>query len=398
MRPGEIVVGRFEVERQVAEGGMGTVHRARDLLCGGAVALKILRGEGGAAAARMLREAELLLSLEDPGIVRHIAHGVVGAGGAERVYLAMEWLEGEDLEQRLRRARLSPAESVALARRVAAALDAAHRRGVVHRDIKPSNLFLVGGDVGRVKILDFGVARQTRVLFATTGAGALLGTPGYMAPEQARGEPDVDARADVFSLGCVLYECLAGRPPFLGEHVMAVLAKILLEDPPRLRELCPGAPRALEALVARMLAKDPALRPSDARAAAEALEALDGAGEPGGAAPGGSIAPPSVGAGLGAGELRLVPVVLVGPPRAPAAAAAGTVDRDAETWAAAPTSPAVPQTPVASGPLHEAAAAHGGRLEPLLDGAVVITFPGRIAAGDAVARAAACALALRDAA
>src|SRR5262249_48965914 len=157
------------------------------------------------------------------GIVRYVAHGAMPTGEA---YLAMEWLEGEDLRSRLAREGLTLEESITLAIRVAEALGAAHAHAIVHRDLKPTNLFLRGRQVEDVKLLDFGIAQLgggTRM----TRTDMLLGTPGYMAPEQARSGQIVDARADVFSLGCVLFECLTGKPAFSGDHLMAVLAKIL---------------------------------------------------------------------------------------------------------------------------------------------------------------------------
>jgi serine/threonine protein kinase len=167
----------------------------------------------------------------------------------------MEWLSGEDLAVRLERGSLTVSESITLAQRIAEALGSAHARGIVHRDLKPSNIFLVDGDVARAKILDFGIAcfeGSTRV----TSSHTVVGTPGYMAPEQARSARDIDARADVFALGSVLFECLTGAPAFPGSHFMAVLAKILFEDAPRVRSVCPDVPAALDALVASMLTKD----------------------------------------------------------------------------------------------------------------------------------------------
>src|SRR5208282_4765658 len=129
-----------------------------------------------------------------------------------------------------------------LATRAAEALAVAHAKGIVHRDIKPPNVFLVGGEIDRAKILDFGVARLMGSPRQSTQIGAVLGTPGYMSPEQARGAPDVDARADIFSLGCLLFEALTGRAAFQGAHAMALLAKILLEEAPHIRELRPDLP------------------------------------------------------------------------------------------------------------------------------------------------------------
>src|ERR1700761_4999530 len=209
MRPLDLVSDRFQVVRLAGAGGMGVVYRARDRLTGNAVALKVLRPAGGSEGhdpdqvERFLREPRILSEVQHPAIVRYIAHGETERG---EPYLAMEWLDGESLSARLGRGRLGVAESVDLVRRVAEALAVAHARGVVHRDLKPANLFLVGGEVARPKVLDFGVARRVVSSGVVTRSGALVGTPAYMAPEQARGERDVAPAADVFSLGCVLYE------------------------------------------------------------------------------------------------------------------------------------------------------------------------------------------------
>src|SRR5262249_3187444 len=154
--------------------------------------------------------------------------GVSANGDA---YLVSEWLEGETLAARLARGAISPADTMDLGTRVAEALGEAHALGIIHRDIKPANLFLEGGSIGRVKILDFGLAREIDRTQPLTVSGALLGTPGYMAPEQARALKTVDVRADVFSLGCVLYHCLSGKPPFVGDTLIAVLLSVALEEP-----------------------------------------------------------------------------------------------------------------------------------------------------------------------
>jgi len=214
------------------------------------------------------------------GIVRHVAHGAIPTG---EPYLVMEWLEGEDLAARLARRRLTLAETLTFGARIGEALGAMHARGFVHRDVKPANMFLVGGDVAEVKVIDLGLAwsgEMTRL----TDSGGLVGTLSYIAPEQARGDP-FDARADVFSLGCVLSECLTGAIVFADEGMMALLTKILHKEAPRLRDRCPEAPPALDALVARMLAKDPDQRPRNGLEVAAALAAISAVakqGRPGG--------------------------------------------------------------------------------------------------------------------
>ncbi len=375
MQPGDLVADRFEVERLAGTGGMGEVFRARDRHTGEPVALKALHQAHG--GERFAREAVLLAELRHPAIVRYIAHGTTPAG---EQYLAMEWLEGKDLSDRLReRGRLGIDESVALAARVAEALAVAHQRKIIHRDIKPSNLYLVGGQIERVRLLDFGVARASSGTRVATKTGQLLGTPGYMAPEQARGDPLVDARADVFSLGCVLFECLTGRAAFVGEHVMALLAKILLEDVPRASSLCAEVTPALDDLCAAMLAKDPDRRPRDGAAVAAAIEAL---GTLGTARPALSIAPAS---SLTTGEQRLLCVVT-----------AGTAARDTLLCDATATAPTMAESQSGGeGDLRAVVGRHGGRLEQLHDGSVVVTLTGRGSAIDQVAQAARCALAMR---
>ncbi|WP_437925643.1 protein kinase [Sorangium sp. So ce291] len=271
MRAGEIVDERFEIEGLAGSGGMGHVYRARDRRTGDTVALKVLRRAGKSELSRFSNEVQALSALRIPGVVRYIAHGVTAGG---QPYMVMEWLSGETLAARIAQRGLTPAESVDVVARVAATLGVLHQQGVVHRDLKPSNLVLVDGRLDRVMVLDFGIARL-RIDQQLTMPGTVLGTPEYMAPEQARGERSVDARADVFALGCVLFKCLTGRAAFQGVGALAVLVKVLLDDPPRLRELRPELSEALDALVARMLAKQRDERPRDGAAVAEALGAVD---------------------------------------------------------------------------------------------------------------------------
>jgi serine/threonine protein kinase len=185
----------------------------------------------------------------------------------------MDWLEGEDLAERLARAPLDVGDSLALVRKASEGLAVAHARGVVHRDVKPSNLFLVGSDPAAVKVIDFGVARVDSGAVNLTRPGSSLGTAGYMAPEQAMEAADVDARADVYGLGCVLFECLTGRPPFVGRPA-ALVVKVLRDKPPAPSTLRAGISAKIDALVARLLAKDRAERPGDA---AEVVRAIDDA-------------------------------------------------------------------------------------------------------------------------
>src|SRR5262249_28111926 len=265
-----VVDGRFALEAEHKRGGMGTVWKARDLRTERPVAIKILHSSAATEAQRFAREATLLADLAHGSIVGYVADGTTPDG---RPYLAMEWLDGENLAERLARGPLELREALTLLGATARALAVAHERGIVHRDLKPSNLFLRRGRVEDVVVLDLGIARHVGGADALTHTGTILGTPSYMAPEQAQGLVDITPAADIFSLGCVLHECLTGAPPFVGSHVFAVLAKVLFEDTPPL----PEAPADVEALVARMLAKQPGARPADAAALLDALARLDGA-------------------------------------------------------------------------------------------------------------------------
>ncbi len=265
---------RFSLEEKVGRGAFGEVFRARDLETGAAVAVKRLHPglDDDAALDRFRREARLLSLLDDPHVVRYVDHGEDDEG---RLYLAVEWLDGEDLGRRQERKRLSFPEVIEAARQSALGLHALHEAGIVHRDVKPANLFLVQGEGGalRIKLIDLGVARAFGESTLTGGAMA-MGTPFYMSPEQARGRERVTARSDLFSLGAVIFELCTGRRPYSGEHLFAVLAKIVLQEPPRLRDALPGVHPRLSALVLRAMSKSPADRFASAREMAEALAAL----------------------------------------------------------------------------------------------------------------------------
>jgi serine/threonine protein kinase len=268
LEAGDLVGDRFRIERLAGRGGMGSVYRAEDLRTGTHAAVKVTGRQTVAVRERFLREAAVLAELSHPRIVRYVAQGLTPQGCP---FLAMDWLDGEDLCERLARKGLDAVESLAVVRRACEGLAVAHARGVVHRDIKPSNLFLVGGDPAGTKVIDFGVARVEAAVTTLTRPGTSLGTAGYMSPEQAMEAADVDARADVFALGCVLYECLTGRPAF-GGRPAAVIVKLLRDNPRRPSELVPDLDASVDALVARLLAKDREARPRDA---AEVLRELD---------------------------------------------------------------------------------------------------------------------------
>lgn len=260
---------RFRIDSPAGQGGMGTVYRALDLATGEPVAVKIVARADGANGARFEREVEVLSRLSHPAIVRYVAHG--DGPGANEAFLAMEWIEGPSLRERLARGPLSVEETARCALAIARGLAAAHAAGIVHRDVKPGNVMLAGGSVEQVKIVDFGVARPAVKKDEITIAGSVVGTVGYMAPEQARGARAVGPSADVYALGCVIFKCLTGRLAFPGDEVVAVLVKVVLEDAPRLSSLRPDVPRWLDDLVAAMLAREPEYRPSGAAAVAAAI-------------------------------------------------------------------------------------------------------------------------------
>ncbi|MCZ7684956.1 MAG: protein kinase [Sandaracinaceae bacterium] len=268
-----VVADRFELENLAGSGAMGEVWRARDRESGRAVAVKVLTLVGKLALERFHSEAALLRAASHPAIVRYVAHGVAADPGP---WIAMEWIDGAGLRERLEASPLSIEDTLALGQRLAGGLAALHAAGVVHRDLKPENVLLPGGVARDAKLVDFGVARTWGV--RATRPGLIVGTPGYIAPEQVRGE-EVDARADVFGLGALLYECLAGRPAFEGEHPLAIFTKTLLDDPIPIASLRGDAPPELEALVRALMAKEPEARPADGAAALAALRALAG-GEP----------------------------------------------------------------------------------------------------------------------
>ncbi len=264
--PGTLVAGRFTLQQLAGQGGVGLVYQARDSVTGRTVALKLLHTSAHSESAhRFAREAELLAQLHHPGIVSYVAHGLTDE---RQPFLAMEWLEGEDLARRLARQPLGLSDTLLMLRRVAEVLAVTHARGIVHRDIKPSNLFLRGGRAEDVVLLDFGLARVSTISQSLTGSAMVLGTPGYMAPEQASSKPDISPSADIFSLGCVLYECLSGQAPFRGSHIAAVLAKILFAEPARLTTV----PASVQTLVDRMLVKNPEQRLADGQQLLKALQ------------------------------------------------------------------------------------------------------------------------------
>ncbi len=278
----DALAGRYRLERELGAGGMATVWLAEDLRHARRVAIKVLHPELSAVLGpeRFLAEIRTTAGLQHPHILP-----LFDSGSAEGLlYYVMPYVEGETLRARLERERQLPvADAAQLAREVADALQYAHERGVVHRDIKPENILLQGG---HALVADFGIALAVQHAGGTrmTQTGLSLGTPQYMAPEQAMGEKAIDARADVYALGAVTYEMLAGEPPFSGPTVQAIVAKVLAERPTSLGTLRNTVTPALEAAVLGALARLPADRPASAAAFAATLVTARGpAGEPSGA-------------------------------------------------------------------------------------------------------------------
>jgi eukaryotic-like serine/threonine-protein kinase len=267
-------IGHYAIERRLGQGGMGVVYAARDERLRRTVAVKTMGGlaRGEDARRRFWREARAAASVNHPNVCQIYE---IGEDGGE-LFIAMELLEGEVLSDRLRRGALAAADATGIAVEMLAALEALHARGIVHRDLKPSNVFLTSHGV---KLLDFGLARHevpagdddpTQV----TRAGLVLGTPRYMAPEQATAA-DVDARADLFATGAILFEMLAGRPAFGGRSAVEVLHATRYEQPPALTGS--AAVAAIDRVIRRALAKRPEDRPASAAQMAAALHAIRGA-------------------------------------------------------------------------------------------------------------------------
>ena len=273
---------RYRIERELGQGGMATVYLAQDLKHDRKVAIKVLRPELSAVigAERFLREIKTIATLQHPHILGLIDSGEVNG----TAYYVMPFVEGESLRDRLTREKQLPInDAVRLATEVAAALDYAHRHGVIHRDIKPENIMLHDGSA---LVADFGIALAVSHAGGAsrmTETGMSLGTPHYMSPEQAMGEREITARSDIYALGCVLYEMLTAEPPFEGATAQAIVARVLTESPRSLRPQRKSVPPHVEAAVLTALEKLPADRFESAKAFAEALGDPAYAGESGSA-------------------------------------------------------------------------------------------------------------------
>jgi WD40 repeat protein len=269
LQPGELTLPGYEVLREVGRGGMGVVYEARQLGLNRTVALKMILAGGHAGAeerARFRREAEAAARLQHPHIIQVYEVGEAG----DRPFIALEYLAGGSLADRLGGGPLPAREAAQLVQALAGAVHAAHRGGVVHRDLKPANVLLTAD--GTPKVTDFGLAKRLDSSTKQTATGAILGTPGYMAPEQAGGRGhEVGPAADVYALGAILYECLTGRPPFRAATPLETMLQVLTEEPVPPTRLRPGVPADLETVCLTCLAKEPARRYASAEALAEDL-------------------------------------------------------------------------------------------------------------------------------
>jgi serine/threonine protein kinase len=277
MRPGLLITPSLRLSRPLGGGGMGSIWLADHLTLKTEVVVKFMSAALGAdteSRARFSREAVAASQVKSPHVVQTFDHGLTDDGIP---FIVMERLEGEDLAQRIRRARLTLREIASILTQVSRALTRAHRIGIVHRDIKPANIFLcdVGGDEPFVKLLDFGIAKATFDLgLGDTRTGETMGTPFYMSPEQFTAAKDIDFRTDLWSLGVVAFECLTGARPFQADSIGGMATVLMSRSTPSPSSLRPGLPAALDAWFAHAVARDPARRFQSASDLAEAFAGI----------------------------------------------------------------------------------------------------------------------------
>ncbi|MEO8702152.1 MAG: protein kinase [Kofleriaceae bacterium] len=266
------IIGNYVVEHELGRGGMGVVYAAKHRVLGKPAAIKVLLAntiEHRDRVERFFNEARAAMAIDHPGVVT--IHDV-GIASDDRAYIAMELLDGSSLATHLQRGPLPLRTAIDYARQIADALAAAHDAGVIHRDLKPENI-IVTEHGARIVLVDFGIAKLADSATVRTATGALMGTPLYMSPEQCEGLREIDARTDLYSLGCVIFAMLTGRPPFDNTGTGGLIGAHLHLAPPRLRVRCPAASEALERVVAVLLAKSRDDRFRTARAVSAALAA-----------------------------------------------------------------------------------------------------------------------------
>ncbi len=366
MQNGQVVGDRFRLEAFVGQGGMARVFRATDLASGQPVAIKVLLDKEEANRERFAREAEVLAKLQHPNIVAYIAHGETETNA----WIAMEWLGGEALTRRMGKP-MPIADAVIVFTRIAEALAVAHQNGIIHRDLAPGNIILIDGDIRKPKLLDFGIARIGGARRELTRRGALLGSMGYMAPEQARGDKQIDVRADIFALGCLMFHALTGKRLFEGGDSLAYLVRVVVEDAPRLGVLRPDAPSWLEAVLGKMLARAPADRYANAAVLAKEFDRVASLDNDETTVD--DVPSLHTTGSLGAAEQRVHCILLITPP-----------DQPSNRTGAYTNARAV---------LDPIATSLEGTVDALADGHLLVTFRAARTATDEAARAARCALA-----
>jgi len=283
LRPGDIIDSKYRIVRLIGEGGMGSVHEGENVRIKRRVAIKVLHKQAAnneAALLRFEREAQAAGHIGSDHILEVLDLGVLADGDR---YMVMEFLDGEPLSSRIRSVgSMIPQQLVPLLRQALSGLEAAHRAGIIHRDLKPDNIFIVREKAGKtdfVKLIDFGISKFN-VLggdMAMTSTGAVMGTPYYMSPEQAKGSRSVDARSDVYSMGVIAFEALTGQVPFDGSTFNELMFKIVLAEPPQLKLMRPDVDPAFVAIVEKMMAREPDARYATSKEVMAALDAWSNA-------------------------------------------------------------------------------------------------------------------------
>lgn len=333
LRPGDLIDDKYRIVRLIGEGGMGSVHEAENVRIKRRVALKVLHKHAAnseAALTRFEREAQAAGHIGSDHIMEVLDVGVLADGDR---YMVMEFLDGEPLSSRIRSAgSLTPQHLLPLLRQALSGLDAAHQAGIIHRDLKPDNIFIVrqkAGTADFVKLIDFGISKFN-VLggdMAMTSTGAVMGTPYYMSPEQAKGARLVDARSDIYSMGVIAFEALTGRVPFDGSTFNELMFKIVLAEPPQLKLLRPDLDPVFAAIVEKMMAREPEHRHASCKEVIAALDAWASTGQAVPVVPPTVVSPTANAAPAGVVPAGVVPAGVA--PGAMSPAAVGT----SSTWA-----------------------------------------------------------------